>query len=108
MLVHLAEQKTELVLQPADRTRSSVAEMVWKKLGVRIAPLSGEVVTRLNAQLHGGLEIVQLRPESAAARAGLKKGDVLVGLHQWETLTLDNVAYVLTNPDLGGQATIVM
>ena len=95
------EQRTELVLQSADRTRSNVGDLVWKRLGLRVSPMSSEVVTRINAQLHGGLEVVLVRPDGAAAKAGLKKGDILVGLHQWETLTLDNVAYVLTNPDLG-------
>jgi serine protease Do len=45
--------------------------------------------------------VIQLRSEGAAAKAGIKKGDILVGLHLWETLSLDNIAYVLTNPDLG-------
>ena len=26
-------------------------------------------------------------------------GDVLVGMHIWETTTLDNVAYILNRPD---------
>ena len=35
-----------------------------------------------------------------AARSGLRKGDILVGLHQWETVSTDNVMYVLNHPDL--------
>ena len=31
----------------------------------------------------------------------VKSGDILVGLHQWETLSMDNVAYVLNHPELG-------
>jgi serine protease Do len=38
--------------------------------------------------------------ESVAAKAGIRKGDILVGLHQWETLSVDNVQYVLTHPEL--------
>ena len=33
-------------------------------------------------------------------RAGLQRGDILVGLHQWETLNLENIQLVLTHPDL--------
>jgi serine protease Do len=94
------EQKAELVLQSAERSKSTASELVWTKLGVRLSPLSGEVVSRVNRQLHGGLEVVQINADGAAGRAGIKKGDILVGLHQWETLTLDNIVYVLTNPDL--------
>jgi serine protease Do len=94
------ELKAELVLEAADRSKSSTADLVWKRLGVKLSPVSGEVVSRVNKQLHGGLEVVTILPEGAAARSGMKKGDILVGLHQWETLTLDNIAYVLTHPDL--------
>ena len=37
---------------------------------------------------------------SVAATAGIQKGDVLVGLHLWETLNLDNVTFVLNHKDL--------
>jgi serine protease Do len=96
------EQKLELVLQAADRSNKvATPDLVWNKLGLRLSPLGSELVSRVNPQLHGGLEVIQLRGEGAAARAGIKKGDILVGLHLWETLSLDNIAYVLTNPDLG-------
>jgi serine protease Do len=94
------ESKSELVLQAADRSKTNVTEMVWKKLGVVGTPIQPDIVSRINRQLHGGLEISQLNPDGAAARAGIKKGDILVGLHQWETVSLDNIAYVLTNPEL--------
>ena len=55
---------------------------------------------RLAISLHGGMEIVNVQAGGVAAKAGLKKGDILVGLHQWETLSMDNVTYVLSHPDL--------
>ena len=68
--------------------------------GLMLASVDGEAVARVNRQLHGGLEVVGVDAEGVAARAGIRRGDILVGLHQWETLTVDNVAYVLTHPDL--------
>jgi len=94
------ESKAELVLQSTSGTKTNVAETVWRKLGITVSSMNGEAISRVNRQLHGGLEIVQLNPDGAAGRAGIKKGDILVGLHQWETLTLDNVAFVVTNPEL--------
>ena len=47
----------------------------------------------------GGLEVVAVRPYSPAASQGIMPGDVLVGMHIWETLTLDNVAYILKRSD---------
>jgi serine protease Do len=75
-------------------------DLVWVKLGVQLAAIAPEQVTRVNRQLHGGMEIVNVQSEGVAAKAGLKKGDILVGLHHFETLSLDNVTYVLSHPEL--------
>jgi len=95
------EQHVELVLVSADRAsaKQTPLELVWSKLGMHLAPIATEQVARINRQLHGGLEVTAVHSESAAAKAGIRKGDILVGLHQWETLTLDNVLYVLNHPD---------
>jgi serine protease Do len=37
---------------------------------------------------------------SPLAKAGLQRGDVLIGLHQWEAISLDNVTYVLGHKEL--------
>ena len=99
---HEQEQKLDLILAGADRLLrpASTLDMAWTKLGVQLAPIAPDQVTRVNRQLHGGLEIVNVQADGVAAKAGLKKGDILVGLHQWETLSLENVTYVLSRPDL--------
>jgi serine protease Do len=76
------------------------SDMIWSKLGVQFNPVATEVVAKVNRQLNGGLEVVAVANESAAAKAGIKKGDILVGLHNYETLSLDNVNYVLSHPEL--------
>ena len=35
------------------------------------------------------------RANGVVAKAGFRKGDILVGLHRYETLSLDNVIFVL-------------
>ena len=40
-----------------------------------------------------------MRPGSPAAAQGIRPGDVLVGMHIWETVSLDNVNYILKRPD---------
>jgi serine protease Do len=79
---------------------SSSSDMIWSKLGVQFNPVASEVVAKVNRQLNGGLEVVAVASESIAAKAGIKKGDILVGLHNYETLSLDNVNYVLSHPEL--------
>src|SRR5262249_40459577 len=90
----------ELVLQSPQRPTPSPADLVWRKLGVRLQTVSPEVVARTSPQLHGGLAVVEIQPNSVADRSGIQRGDILIGLHQWETLTPDNVAFVLSHPDL--------
>jgi serine protease Do len=94
-----AEEKTATLSLAAD-AGSNAAELIWRKLGVRMTPVSAEVVRRYNPQLHGGLALTEVRPDGAAGRAGLQTGDVLIGLHNWETLSGENVVFVVTHPDL--------
>jgi serine protease Do len=76
------------------------ADTVWRRLGMRLQGVGGESVTRTHPQLRGGLMVLEVRPDSPAERAGIQRLDVLVGLHQWEMLNLDNVLFVLNHPDL--------
>ncbi len=94
-------QTVNLVLEKAVYGKPGSAELVWKKLGLQLVPVGKEIVVQANGQLNGGMRVTALAQNSAAAQAGIRTGDILVGLHQWEILTLDNVAFVLTHPDLG-------
>lgn len=75
-------------------------ELAWERIGLRLQPAQAEVVTKINPQLRGGLTILAVRPGSAANRAGLQRGDILIGLHQWEMVEPANLAFVLNHEDL--------
>ncbi len=94
--------KLALMGNPGERVVRPIAsaDVVWQRLGVQFVPVSRDAVVRFNSQLHGGLEISAINSSGPAAKAGLKKGDILVGLHSWETVNLDNITYVLNHPDL--------
>lgn len=93
------EHRLEMVLG-AERAAAPPPDIIWQKLGVRLQPVPAETITRTNRQLHGGVLVAEVSPQGAAAKAGIQRGDVLVGLHLWETLTPDNVAFVLTHDEL--------
>ena len=40
-----------------------------------------------------------MRQNSPASDQGIRAGDVLVGMHIWETISQDNVTYILHRPD---------
>jgi serine protease Do len=90
----------DLVLQSAPKVPLGAADAVWKRLGLRVAPVGADAVAKANPQLRGGLQVTEIAAGGVAATAGIQKGDVLVGLHLWETLNLDNVTFVLNHKDL--------
>jgi serine protease Do len=94
------EQHLDLALASTERAAPAPPEVIWRKLGLRLKPVTAELVSRTSHQLHGGLVVAEVAPAGAAAKAGVQRGDILIGLHQWETLTLENAAFVLTHPDL--------
>lgn len=96
------EKRLQVALASGDRQvrPASTSDVVWQKLGIQLSPVNGEAVTRVNNQLHGGLEVTNINANGLAAKAGIRKGDILVGLHNWETVSIENVNYVLNHPDL--------
>jgi serine protease Do len=86
-------------VQPASHA-STTADVVWRRLGLRAQPVGAEAVAGVDRQLRGGLTILDVAAGSPAARAGLQRGDVLIGLHLWESIDLSNVLFVLNHKDL--------
>jgi S1-C subfamily serine protease len=43
----------------------------------------------------GGLVVVAVRANSPADEQGITPGDILVGMHDWETVSFENLDYVL-------------
>ena len=96
-----SDVRGDLVLKSVDKALPALLppDLVWKRLGVKVQPVGMEVVAKVNPQLHGGLMVTEVMPNGMAARAGFERGDILIGLHQWETVSIDNVTFVLNHPD---------
>jgi len=78
----------------------SESNRYWKSLGMKLVPVTPEKLHRMGSPYNGGLQVSAIRPEGPAARQGIRSGDVLVGMHKWETLSLDNINYVLGQPEI--------
>jgi serine protease Do len=92
--------KLSFVMAERHTRRPSVEERTWNVLGLRLRSLTPGESRGWNARYRGGLAVVEVRPGGPAAAQGIRPGDVLVGMHIWETISLDNVAYVLNRDDL--------
>ena len=48
----------------------------------------------------GGLQITAVRNGSEAAARGIQLGDVLVGIHEYQTTSINDLAGILDHPDI--------
>jgi serine protease Do len=78
----------------------TVDDRMWEQLGARMTPVAAKEVRDRRTQYNGGMKVTEIRGDGPAKKQGIRPGDVLVGLHVWETISLDNVEFVLTRPEL--------
>lgn len=89
-----------LALGDAPEAAAPAPQPAWELLGVELKPMVSEEFRKSHqTRYRGGLTVTAVRPNSPAASQGIVPGDVLVGMHIWETVTLENVAYILKRPD---------
>lgn len=97
--------ETFVATVPATSTSSDpVADVAWQVIGVAVRPAGDAFTRRMNSQLQtnyrGGLQITDVRPGSAADQQGLRSGDVLLGIHSWQTSSLGDLAEILQQPEI--------
>lgn len=80
----------------ANRGSRQVVDSAWEIMGLRLAPAAVADVQRLNSRYRGGMRVTAVRSGSPAERQNIKPNDILVGMHVWETVTMENVGYVLS------------
>lgn len=103
LIVKRGNDQMELVFPLAEKNNNksnSVADLIWRKLGLRLSVANADVVRRDQPHLAGGLSVLEVRPNSPASKAGFVPGDILVGLHVWESTQPEHVAFVLNHSDI--------
>jgi serine protease Do len=101
---------TKLALTQSSRSsplKPALADRAWNTLGLRLAVMDESEFKRLNSRYRGGLTVLDVRAGSPASQQGIRRGDVLVGMHVWETISLENMAYILERDDLSKYDPIV-
>jgi serine protease Do len=91
----------DLTLGEAPEAAAPATNVAWESIGLDLQPIAAKDFRELyQTRYRGGLAVVNVRTDGPAAAQGIKPGDVLVGMHVWETVSLENVAYILKRPDL--------
>ena len=67
----------------------------WQQLGLKMTALSPAQKSLVGPKYRGGMRVTEVRTDGPAAANGIQKGDILVGLDKWETLSPDNVTWIL-------------
>jgi serine protease Do len=80
--------------------RITTVDRTWNSLGLRLEPIAKEDFQDHNTKYKGGLRVTAVRSGSQAAEQGIRRGDVLVGMHVWQTVSLENINYILDREDL--------
>jgi serine protease Do len=92
--------EVKLVLAAVPPSVDSPGDRYWRTLGLKFEPVSEVQLRDLGSSYKGGLRVTAVRSDSPAALQGIRLGDVLVGMHKWETVSLENISYILNRPDL--------
>jgi serine protease Do len=90
-----------LALKPSGYgvTEQNVARVAWEQLGVRVVPVPASAVSGINDEYTGGLKITEIRSGSPASKQRLLPGDVIVGIMEWHTSSMDNLQWILSSPN---------
>ncbi len=94
----LASNEVRVAEKPASAA-AATADRTWEILGVKLEKLPTGDKSLTGQQYRGGMRVTDVRQQSPASMNGIRRGDVLVGLHVWETIDRDNVDFVLNHPD---------
>ncbi|MFV2069355.1 MAG: trypsin-like peptidase domain-containing protein [Pirellulales bacterium] len=88
-----------LVLAASPTSVLGSSGQLWNQLGLRLRGLDSKQLRPLHPRYRGGLTVADVRSGSPADEQGIQPGDVLVGMHIWETVSMENVQYILNRVD---------
>jgi serine protease Do len=76
-------------------------ERSWEVLGMDLNEEPEETFAVGSSRYRGGMRVVGVRDGGPAARQGILAGDILVGMHRWETTTSQDVDYIVRRAKMG-------
>jgi serine protease Do len=78
----------------------------WEVLGLDLQQEPAETFADGSARYRGGMRVVDVRADGPAAARGIRRGDVLVGMHRWETASAEDIRYIVNSPQLASMEAV--
>lgn len=88
--------------KPSSTTKNATAsntkpkDAIWQVLGMQLKPEPRSTFSRRKTRYRGGMRIVRVRSNGPAAQQGIVAGDILVGMHRWETASEQDLRYIVS------------
>ncbi len=84
-----------------------VSDMAWGSLGMKLVRANDSAMLGRHPTYKQGLRVVGVRSGSPADSEGILEGDVLVAMAGYKTESLENLQWVLEQPDLDQQSSFM-
>ena len=88
------------IVRANNSSDDSTNDSLYRMFGIRLNQLAATERSLVGPRYRGGMRVTQVRDGGPAALNGIQQGDILVGLHLWESITFENVKYVIEHPQL--------
>lgn len=83
-------------VQITPRANNDDSDRFWSQLGLQLTQLPASEKSQISkTKYRGGMKVLEVRADSDAFAQGIQKGDVLVGLQEWETTNTDNITWIM-------------
>jgi serine protease Do len=98
LLVDLALDERQIGVSGSTQSTGG-NDQIWDVLGLRLSEEPRSTFQRRSTRYRGGMRVDAVRPNSPAALEGMQPGDILVGMHRWETASQDDIRYIISRPN---------
>lgn len=108
MRLAVARRGSGPVRQVAKRLEPSETKVVqaaatsdaWSVLGMQLEVEPADTFRTRQSRYRGGMRVVDVRSGGPAASKGIREGDILVGMHRWETASEEDIRYIVSSETL--------
>jgi len=92
----LRKGRTQDVTLPVGKTpKLSEAEIVRRRLGITLQPMTAEIARSFGLRRPAGLLVADIEADGPGAEAGLKQGDIILRIAQFNVNSLERIAIVV-------------